>query len=112
MESIAVVKRRGCDFWPCTKGFGGPVCRVGGKLHRAQPLLGKQTGVWRLCYTLRRELVLKHGPWGGVCAETCSWCGHYDGECFSCGRCFDCGMPGNGHFDHCWWHAPTFRVPV
>lgn len=49
MESIAVVKRRGRDFWPCTRGFGGPVCRVGGKLHRAQPLLGKQTGWWEPC---------------------------------------------------------------
>lgn len=33
MESIAVVKRRGRDIRPCTTGFGGPVCRVGGKLH-------------------------------------------------------------------------------
>lgn len=48
MESIAVVKRRGRDFWPCTRGFGGPVCRVGGKLHRAQPLLapGSQQLEW------------------------------------------------------------------
>lgn len=29
MESIAVVKRRGCDIKPCTPGFGGPVCRIG-----------------------------------------------------------------------------------
>lgn len=49
MESVAVVKRRGRDFWPCTPGFGGPVCRVGGKLHRAMPLLGKQTGWWEPC---------------------------------------------------------------
>lgn len=34
MESVAVVKRR-----PCITGFGGPVCRVGGKLHRAQSRL-------------------------------------------------------------------------
>jgi len=36
-EVISVVRRRGADFWPCTPGFGGPVSRVGGKLHRMQP---------------------------------------------------------------------------
>lgn len=30
----------------CSKGL---VCRVGGKLHRAQPLLGRQTGWWAPC---------------------------------------------------------------
>jgi len=50
-ESIAVVKRRGCDIWPCTPGFGGPVCRVGGKLHGRGPLMsGSQgAGPWRDC---------------------------------------------------------------
>jgi hypothetical protein len=51
MESIAVVKRRGADFWPCTRGFGGPVCRVGGKLHRALSRImpGSQSGEFELC---------------------------------------------------------------
>lgn len=51
MEAIAVVKRRGRDFWPCTAGFGGPVCRVGGKLHRVLSRIvpGSQSGDWALC---------------------------------------------------------------
>jgi hypothetical protein len=58
MESIAVVKRRGRDYWPCTAGFGGPVCRVGGKLHRALSRIvpGSQSGEVELCVQYVWEL--------------------------------------------------------
>jgi hypothetical protein len=38
LESVAVVHRRGRDIRPCTRGFGGAVCRVGGKLRSIRPL--------------------------------------------------------------------------
>lgn len=46
----------------------------------------------------------------------CRWCYEYDGHCFHCGRCADCGalpgvwmgwceppLPGDEHLPSCYW---------
>lgn len=105
MESIAIVKRRGCDFWPCISVLAGSVCRVGGRLHSMGPLQkgSQREGEWWPC---ERELV------------TCIICRHRfeahevtnmhacSYECFACAEETERIL-----FDDEWWAKNGPRGP-